>query len=195
MFPPPMFRFLRFLLMVVVPWSAARAHDGLENETEIRVRKDRIEITLRTSMLFAWKLLGDKAPAKADEAGQHAAKPLLDKKAPGLLSLTADKKELKPRRVDCRFELDEHAAFIFVYDLPEGEPEIHFKAAFFALLGGVDEGSFRLIDLTRDTATRDAEPLARKRLHRVDDSFSFRCTPGGVRIQPAPPERGPVPPR
>ncbi len=180
-----LFRRLLLALLAVLPWSAAMAHDGLENETEIRVRKDRIEITLRTSMLFAWKLLGEKAPADAGQASQERARPLLKEKAPGLVSLKAGDQALKPRRVDCVFELDEHAAFLFVYDMPPGDPQIRFRAAFFELLGGVDEGAFRLIDLTRDAATRDAEPLARKRLHRVDDAFSFQCAQGGVRIAEA----------
>ncbi len=192
-----MFRLLRFLLsglLVLLPWSAVRAHDGLENETEIRVRKDRIDITLRTSMLFAWKLLGDKAPADAGQASQEKVRPLLKEKAAGLVSLTVGDRILQPRRTDCVFELDEHAAFLLVYDMPPDEPEIRFRARFFELLGGVDEGSFRLIDLTRDAATRDAEPLARKRLHRVDDAFSFRCTRDGVRISGAarPPQPAPA---
>lgn len=171
-----------FVLFVVQTWTTAWAHDGLENETEIRVRKDRIDITLRTSMLFAWKLLGDKAPAGAGQASQEVARPLLREKAGNLISLTVGGEVLKPRRADCVFELDEHAAFLLVFDMPPGEPEIRFRAAFFELLGGVDEGAFRLVDLTRDATTRDAEPLARKRLHRVDDAFLFRVSPNGVKI-------------
>lgn len=180
-----MFRLLPILLLLL-SGSAVRAHDGLENETEIRVRKDRIEITLRTSILFAWKLLGERAPADAGQASQEKVRPLLKDKAAGLVSLAVGDRRLAPRRADCVFELDEHAAFVLVYDMPPDEPEIRFRARFFELLGGADEGTFRLIDLTRDAATRDAEPLVRKRLHRVDDTFAFRCTRDGVRISVAP---------
>lgn len=169
--------------------TSALAHDGLENETEVRVLKDRIEVTVRSSLLFAWKLLGKDAPRDAGEASREKAKPRLKELAAGLVGMTSAGNTLKLRSADCVFELDEHAAFMLVYEMPAGSPEIQFKAAFFKILGGLEEGSFRLLDLTLDPLKRDAEPLARKRLHRADDSFAFACTAQGVRVgvaKPAP---------
>lgn len=158
------------------------AHGGLENETEIRVRKDRIEITVRSSLLFVWKLLGDKAPADAGAASLEKFKPMLKEIAPGLVEMTSVGAPLKLRSADCAFELDEHAAFILVYEIPPAEAEIQFKPAFFKKLGGLDEGDFRLVDLTGAATRRDAEPLVRKRLHRVEDAISFTCAKDGVKV-------------
>ena len=173
--------------------GAVLAHGGLENETEIRVRKDRIEITVRSSLLFVWKLLGDRAPADAGEASLEKIKPILKEIAPGLVEMTSVGAPLKLRSADCAFELEEHAAFILVYEMPPAEAEIQFKASFFKKLGGLEEGSFRLVDLTGAATRRDVEPLARKRLHRVDDAFIFTPTKDGVKVAVEKPRPSPAP--
>ena len=43
----------------------ARAHLGNDNTTEIRVHADSMRLVLRTSIPFAWSLLGENAPAMA----------------------------------------------------------------------------------------------------------------------------------
>lgn len=172
----------------------AAAHDGMENETEVRVRKDRIEITVRSSLLFVWRLLGDRAPADAGEATLEKIKPMLKEIAPGLVSMTSGGVPLKLRSADGSFELDQHAAFILIYEKPPGNAEIQFKAAFFKNLSGLEESTFRLVDLTAAATRRDAEPMVRKRLHRVDDAFTFTCTDTGVKVtdsKPAPPPQPP----
>jgi len=176
-------RLLRLIAIVSFALiTSSSAHDGLENEIEVRVHKDRIEVTVRSSLLFAWKLLGKDAPPDAGVASQKKAQPLLKGLAAELVDMSSGGKPLKLRSADCVFELEEHAAFVLVYEMPSGSPDIRFKASFFKTLGGLEEGTFRLVDLTRDPLSRDAEPLARKRLHRADDVFSFACGPQGVRV-------------
>lgn len=177
-----MFRFL--LAAILTLGSLCHAHDGMENETEIRVRRDRIEITLRSSMIFAWKLLAEKAPADTSEASLEKARKDLKEIGGSLVTLSSGGASLKPRSVDCAFELEQHVAFIYVFDVPPGDPQLAFKAAFLKRMSDTEEGTFRLIDLTRDPRRRDVEPLARKRLHRVDDSFSFTIRGDGVQVIP-----------
>ena len=186
-----MFRLLTGMSAAVLITGICRAHDGLETETEIRVRKDRIEITVRSSLVFAWKLLGEKAPADTGEASLGKAREELKKDAGKLVEMTAAGTPLKPRSVDCLFELEQHAAFLYVFETPPGNPEIAFKACFLKTVSDMEEGTFRLIDLTRDPRRRDVEPLARKRLHRVDDSFTFVINEDGVKVAPdkAPPAK------
>jgi hypothetical protein len=176
---------IRFLVAVMLTLgSICQAHDGMENETEIRVRKDRIEITLRSSMVFAWRLLGEKAPPDTSEASLEKAGKELKEIGGSLVTLSSGDAPLKPRSVDCAFELEEHVAFTYVFDVPAGNPPLAFKAAFLKRMSDTEEGTFRLIDLTRDPRRRDVEPLARKRLHRVDDSFSFSIHADGVKVIP-----------
>lgn len=181
---------LLVLPLTLLPWSAARAHDGLENETEIRVRKDRIEITLRSSLVFAWKLLAEKAPPDLSEASLEKARAALKESGKDLIEMSSGGSPMKLRSLDCVFELEQHAAFTYIFEVPAGNPEIRFKARFLKTMGELEEGNFRLIDLTRDPRRRDVEPLARKRLHRVDDSFAFVAAPEGVRLLP---DKPPVP--
>ena len=191
-----MFRSLTIMLAAVLMAGICRAHDGLENETEIRVRKDRIEVTLRSSLVFAWKLLGEEAPPDVGEASLEKARAALKESGKDLIEMTSGSSPLKLRSLDCQFELEQHVAFTFVFDVPAGNPEIRFKARFLKHMGELEEGTFRLIDLTRDPRRRDVEPLARKRLHRVDDSFAFVTSPEGVRVKqdkPPLPAAAPLP--
>lgn len=176
--------FRSFLIAILLTTSWCSAHDGMENETEIRVRKDRIEITVRSSMVFAWKLLAEKAPPDTGEASLEKARGHLKEIGKSLVAMTSGDKPLKLRSIDCVFELEQHAAFIYIYEVPAGTPEISFKAAFLKRMSDTEEGTFRLIDLTRDPRRRDVEPLARKRLHRVDDSFTFTIAADGVKVTP-----------
>lgn len=180
--PTDMFRHLTFVILAILSAGVCAAHDGLETDTEIRVRKDRIEITVRSSLVFLWKMLGDRAPADSSDASLEKVKPELRELGKTLVEMTAGGKPLKLRSADCAFELDEHAAFTLVYEVPPDTPEIRFKAAFFKNLGDMEEGNFRLIDLTQNPRRRDVEPLARKRLHRVDNSFAFVRSDEGVRV-------------
>ena len=111
------------------------------------------------------------------------ARTALKESGKDLIEMSSGASPLKLRSLDCQFELEQHVAFTFVFVVPAGNPEIQFKARFLKNMGELEEGSFRLIDLTRDPRRRDVEPLARKRLHRVDDSFAFVTGPEGVRVK------------
>ena len=86
-------------MMLLMLGGVAHAHLGNENNTEVRIYADRMQVVTRTSIPFAWRLLGDRAPAAVDEAGKDAARPLLVNEAPGLFTVTAGGKPLSPNKV------------------------------------------------------------------------------------------------
>mgnify|MGYP002279115488 CR=1 FL=1 len=57
--------------------GTASAHSGYENETAVRLHADRMDVVVRTTFGFAWKILGHRAPGDIGEAAQQIAKPLL----------------------------------------------------------------------------------------------------------------------
>lgn len=111
-------RHLFILLLVLAAVIPVGAHLGNENNTEVRVYSDKLRVVLRTSIPFAWNVLGEGAPAVADEAGQVIAKPLLIAAAPGLISVTAGGKPLTASQVDCMFEVEKDVAFILNFERP-----------------------------------------------------------------------------
>ncbi|OYV05186.1 MAG: hypothetical protein CFE26_12935, partial [Verrucomicrobiales bacterium VVV1] len=80
-------RLIRSFLLLLTAGSAS-AHLGNENNTEVRVYSDRMQVVVRTSIPFAWTVLGERAPAVADETGRVVARPLLIAAAPGLFQVT-----------------------------------------------------------------------------------------------------------
>jgi hypothetical protein len=169
------------LSVTMAGWGVAHAHTGFESETDVRIYKDRMEVTVRTTFAFAWRLLGDRTPADVGEAGQAAARPLLAKEAPGLYRVMAGGVPMQPKKADCRFELDQHAAFLLTYDRPGSWP-LEFKAGFFRMLGALDEGKIRVFDLSDDPLRRDVEPLASKVIHAKDATFTI--TLRGMKAKP-----------
>ncbi len=171
----------------------ARAHLGNENNTEIRVHADSMRMVLRTSIPFAWSLLGDSAPAVADEAGQVAAKPMLASAAPALLTVTAGGKRMTPSQVDCLFEVQDDVAFIFNFKRPAEWP-VEVRMEFFDRLGSLETGTIAVSDYTASRFARDVEPFARKTLDRNHPSFSFALVqaPGAAAPPPLPPIREPA---
>ena len=174
-----MARYLHFLIRVVlmlVMIGELRAHTGFENTTEVRVFPDRMQIVIRTSYALAWKMLGDRAPASNDEAGQVMAKPLLEEKAPGLFEVTAAGIPMTPRKSKCQFELNKDVAFVLVYDRPEKWPLV-LKARFFDLLDTLASGTVSVFDQTNGSLTGDVEPIAGKVLFRNDAEISVTLKP------------------
>jgi hypothetical protein len=185
----------RFFLMLLVlaPAISAEAHLGNENHTEIRVQADSMRVVLRTSIPFAWSLLGGNAPPMADEAGQSIARPLLITAAPGLLTVTAGGEPLVPTKVDCLFEVPDDVAFVYQFKRPTTWP-VEVRMEFFNRLGDLETGTIAAYDYTASRFARDVEPLAQKTLDRRDPSLSFSIDQPPVTAAPAPPTR-PLPAR
>ena len=159
--------------------SLAHAHGGYENETEVRLYPDRMRIVTRTSLPFAWRILGDRAPATADEVGQAAAKPLLAAAAASLFKVTAGGKTLVAAKTDCVFEvhdLHDHAAFGLHFP-PPAESPVTVKATFFPLLGELDHGTIAIFDHTAAPHQRDIEPQVKRGLSLQEPSVSFDLAP------------------
>lgn len=161
--------------LVLLTGGLAHAHGGYENETEVQLYPDRMRIVTRTSIPFAWKILGDRAPATADEAGKATAKPLLAAAAASLFEVTAGGKPLTPAKTDCVFELHDlhdHAAFVLYFAPPATSP-VTVKATFFPLLGELDNGTVSVFDHTTDPLRRDIEPLVKKAFSLQSPSVTF----------------------
>lgn len=185
---------LFLLLLIAASAISAEAHLGNENNTEIRVYADSMRVVLRTSIPLAWTLLGEKAPAMADEAGQAVAKPLLIAAAPGLITVTAAGKPMAPTQVDCLFEVQNDVAFILNFKRPAEWPVV-VKIEFFNRLGNLDTGTIAVFDYTASRFARDVEPLAQKTIDRSNPSLSFTLEPPPAAAKPEslpPPHREPA---
>jgi hypothetical protein len=183
---------LFLMLLVLAPAISAEAHLGNENHTEIRVQADSMRVVLRTSIPFAWSLLGGNAPPVADEAGQLIARPLLIAAAPGLLTATAGGGPLAPTKVDCLFEVPDDVAFIYHFKRPTKWP-VEVRMEFFNRLGDLDTGTIAVFDYTASRFARDVEPLAQKTLDRSNPSLSFSLGQPPVVASPKPVSQ-PLPP-
>jgi len=184
--------------LVLLTGELAHAHGGYENETEVQLYPDRMRIVARTSIPFAWKILGDRAPAPAtaDEAGKAAAKPLLAAAAASLFEVTAAGKTLTPAKTDCVFEvhdLHDHAAFVLYFAPPAASP-VTVKATFFPLLGELDQGTISVFDHTADPLRRDIEPVVKKAFSLQSPSVTFDLGPPKDANPAAPPASPPVVP-
>lgn len=177
--------FTTLILASVVP---ADAHLGNENNTEIRVYADSMRIILRTSIPFAWTLLGGNAPRMADEAGQAVARPLLIAAAPALITVTAGGTTLTPTQADCMFEVQNDVAFIYNFKRPVAWPVV-VKIEFFNRLGNLETGTIAAYDYTASRFARDVEPLAQATIDRSNSALSFTLVPpvATTREVPAPP--------
>lgn len=165
----------------------AHAHLGNENNTEVRIYADRMQVVTRTSIPFAWRLLGDRAPAVADEAGKALARPLLMKEAPDLFTVTAGGKPLSPNKVDCQFEVENDAAFVLTYPRPLEWP-VALTATFFDTLTNLDSGTVTVFDFKESRFNSDLNPIAEGVIHQGKPTLTFSLE--GVA---APPTGTPVP--
>lgn len=162
-------RHLVVLLLLLVP---AEAHLGNENNTEVRIYSDSMRVVIRTSVRFAWTLLGENAPALADEAGQAIVRPQLIAAAPELISVTAGGKALVPTQVDCVFEVEKDVAFVLNFDRPAAWPVV-VVAKFFDRFSSLDTGTIRVFDYTASRFSRDLEPIAQAVIDPRSPSLSF----------------------
>lgn len=162
-------RYFVVLLLLLVP---AKAHLGNENNTEVRIYSDSMRVVVRTSVRFAWTLLGEDAPAIADEAGQAIARPQLIALAPDLLTVTAGGKTLVPTKVDCVFEVEKDVAFVVNFERPAEWPVV-IVANFFDRFSSLDTGTISVFDHTASRFSGDLEPLARAVIDQRSPSLSF----------------------
>mgnify|MGYP000172649928 CR=1 FL=1 len=165
---------MRFLVAAMVLLGLVRpaeAHLGTENNTEVRVYSDNMRVVLRTSIPFAWSLLGESAPVMADEAGQAIAKPLLVAAAPGLISVSAGGKPMAAVHADCVFEIENDVAFILNFKRPAEWPVV-VKAEFFNRQN-LETGKIVVFDYTASRFSRDMEPVAQKSIDHANPSLTF----------------------
>jgi hypothetical protein len=165
--------------LVLLAGGLAHAHGGYESETEVRLFPDRMRIVTRTSLPFAWKILGDQAPASQAEVEKEAAKPLLAAAAATLFEVTADGTPLTPTKTGCVFEvhdLHDHAAFTLDFARPAAWPVI-VKASFFPLLGELDSGTISVFDHTAAPFQRDTEAVLKRSLSLQSPSVTFDLGP------------------
>jgi hypothetical protein len=170
----------------------ALAHGGFESETEVRVEATRMRVVVRTSLPFAWRMLGDRAPAAADEPAKAAAKPLLAEAAKELFEVTAGGLPMSPLKADCHFEvhdLHDHAAFAIDYARPTAWP-VTVKATFFGKLGELDEGTIAVFDHTASRFSRDVDPLVRQSIRAANPAVTFELT---GKLPVVPPAANPAP--
>jgi hydrogenase/urease accessory protein HupE len=165
-------RFVFLLLVVSLLAGKAAAHTGFENTTEIRVFPDRMRMVVRISYAFAWKMLGERAPATMDAAGQALAQPLLLERASGFFDLSAGGVPLAHKTSKCLFELNDDVAFVLTYDRPKAWPLVA-EARFFHLLGSLDSGTISVFDESTGRPDADIEPVAGKVLFSNDTVFSY----------------------
>ncbi len=178
-------------LLIWVSVVAAEAHLGNENNTEVRVYSDSMRVVIRTSIPFAWNLLGDSAPAMADDAGQAMVKPKLIELAPGLVTVTAGGKPMTPNKVDCVFEVEKDVAFVLGFERPVAWPVV-VVARFFDRLTSLDTGTIRVFDYTASRFSRDLEPLADAVVDQQNHSISFALATAAS-LPPTPEAAAPAP--
>lgn len=186
-------RRLFLLLLVFAPVIAAEAHLGNENNTEVRVYSDRMRVVVRTSIPFAWTILGEQAPALADEAGQVIAKPLLAAAAADLLKITAGGEPMIPESTDCVFEVQNDVAFVLNFKRPQEWPVV-VETRFLGRFTTLDSGTIAIFDYTASRFSRDLEPIAKGVIDLRNPSLSFTLeadassvpTPEATTVAPPP---------
>lgn len=178
------FRLIATTLVTLALTGNLRAHAGFENQTEVRIYQNRMEMVVRTSFALAWKILGERAPATADDAGRAIARRLLVEEASDLFEVTAGGVALVPKAADSVFELNSDVAFKLTYERPAVWPLV-LRAQFFRLLGPLDSGSISVFDQTLVPYQHDTDPVAGKVIHASDPLFSFTPAPVVVAATPA----------
>ncbi len=188
--PRPVRRLIQLCLFLLSA-GTTRAHLGNENDTEVRVYADRMQVVVRTSIPFAWTVLGKQAPVVADEQGREVARPRLASAASGLFHLTAGGKPITATMADCLFEVENDVAFVLVFERPLVWPVV-LNATFFPLLSNLDSGTIRVFDFSASPFNSDLKPLVEGVLHQGNPSFTFSLkTPEsdvahGVEPEPVP---------
>lgn len=166
-----MHRLIRTLLLLLLA-GIAQAHLGNENNTEVRVYADRMQMVVRTSIPFAWKLMGNQAPVMADEAGRASARSGLIAAAPGLFTVSAGGKPMTPTKVDCVFEVENDVAFVLTFSRPAEWP-VTVKANFFEELTNLDSGTVTVFDFTTSRFNSDLKPVTEGVIHQRSPEITF----------------------
>lgn len=173
-------------LVIFAGGGSAHAHTGYENEIDVRIFADRMEVNLRATLGFAWKILGKNAPADAGEAGQQIAAPFLEQMAPGLFEVTSGGKVMIAKSVTCMFEVDQHVFCRVVFDRPPTWPLL-LKANYFDLFDPLTYGTVRIFDQTDDPYRHDIEAVAEGKVFRNNPAFTHDpAPPAGVAEAPPP---------
>jgi len=153
----PFFLSLLGVLLVLLGGRAA-GHVGFESDTEVRVYPDRTEVATRTNALLAWRLLEDKAPPDADEAGFARAMPALEDLAKRLIGLSTPAGNLSPRSARVEHFPNDEVLFVTAWPRPAAWP-LRIHARFLPLLGMLESATVRVFDLTDKPMRDDTEPV------------------------------------
>lgn len=184
-----------FLTMYFAGMGIAFAHRGYENETDVRIFADRMEINVHATLGFAWKILGDRAPADTGEAGRQIAIPLLKEVAQGLYQVSSGGIEMVSRSANSSIEVDDHVFFLLVYDRPPAWPLV-LKATFFDNFDPLTYGTVKVFDQTADPYRRDIDPVADGKIYRSHSTFTYDPAPPAevgdeATVTPIPPPEKP----
>jgi len=156
--------------------GSVHAHTGYENETDVRIFTDRMEVNLRATLGFAWKVLGKRAPSDADEAGQQTANPIMKEMAPGLFEVTANGNVMDAKSATCMFEVDQHVFCRLVFERPHSWPLV-LKANYFDLFDPLTYGTVRIFDQTDAPYSHEIESVAEGKIFRSNPTFTYDPTP------------------
>jgi hypothetical protein len=168
-----MLRFFSWIVLLLAAWiGQAAAHSGHGSTADVHVYAENMKVVIRTSISLAWARLGDRAPAKADEEGRKTALPWLISAAPSLIQVTAGGEPLLHSSADCMFEVDDHVAFVLVYERPQKWP-VELDAGYVRTLGELDTTTISVFDRTASRFARDLRPLLEKTVSSANSRVSF----------------------
>ena len=190
MFCPPIRWF--FLLLFLAGAGPVSAHAGYESESDVRIYADRMELNIRTTLGFAWKILGDRAPADAGASGQAIAGPLVEKMAPEWFEVDSGGKQMVPKSVHCMFEVDQHVFIQVIYDRPPTWPLV-LRAHFFDFFDPLTFSTIRVFDQSADPYNREIKPSVEERIHRAKPVFTYDPNPSVEMADSVPPVSDQIP--
>lgn len=177
MFSPRSARFplthgwITLLIFVATLLSQARAHTGMENESSVQLRPNRLSILTRTTPQLAWQLLGASAPTGPLDQAFDKARPSLEKLAAKLFTIRSGNTQITPTSVRVVLEPDRHLAFALTYPpLPENST-LSLSAPFLSKLGNREPATLKFYDYR--TPPHPARPFATLELHRATQSLHF----------------------
>lgn len=168
--------FFRFMILISIAVTGSlHAHLGHDNRVDVRVFKDRMRLVFRTSLPYAWSVLGDRAPVMADDAGKAVAAPLLAAVSPSLFTVMQGGEAMTPVKADGLFEPDDHVAFVLNFKRPDHWP-VTVEANFFPPDEQLDATTIAVFDQTTSPFATDRVPVLNQAIEVRNPVVSFSLT-------------------